>query len=467
MAHKTEFLYLSEPDTIAAGVLDVPKCINNAEEVFTLLAKGDYLMGGNNHNNHGMYIVFPKESPFPNMPVAGPDRRFVAMPAYLGGRFDICGQKWYGSNAANKSKGLPRSVLMVTLNNKDTGEPLAYMSANLLSAARTGAVPGVATRHLARKDAEVLLCIGCGAIGTSCLNNVITQMPNVKKVICNNHSVAPAEKLAAHVREQIGIIGLIDNEFPKRGLHVDGVVSCEATALKIYCGHRGRVEINVEVAGVTSHGASPWLGINAVNKATKLIDAVEAYYAEHYQVDEKLGKSSIALTVINCTPGTMCIVPDRCNITYDRRLVPTETPEDAIAEIQAIIDRLSAEDPDFHATVKVSAVPRTTYTGITETKPNIKEGWRIAEDHPFVAAASNGLRSIGEPVSYGYWDFGTDLAMVSGRHHIASIGYSPMQEYYCHRPVDKCRIDFMERALVGNIAIFQELTKLSGDDFKI
>lgn len=123
----------------------------------------------------------------------------------------------------------------------------------------------------------------------------------------------------------------------------------------------------------------------------------------------------------------MCIVPDRCNITYDRRLVPTETPEDAIAEIQAIIDRLSAEDPDFHATVKVSAVPRTTYTGITETKPNIKEGWRIAEDHPFVAAASNGLRSIGEPVSYGYWDFGTDLAMVSGRHHIASIGYSPMR----------------------------------------
>ena len=117
MAHKTEFLYMSEPDTIAAGVLDARKCIDNAEEVFTLLAKGDYLMGGNNHNNHGMYIVFPKESEFPNMPVAGPDRRFVAMPAYLGGRFDICGQKWYGSNAANKKKGLPRSVLMVTLNN--------------------------------------------------------------------------------------------------------------------------------------------------------------------------------------------------------------------------------------------------------------------------------------------------------------------------------------------------------------
>ena len=210
MGHKTEFLYMSEPDTIAAGVLDAKKCINNAEEVFTLLAKGDYLMGGNNHNNHGMYIVFPKESEFPNMPVAGPDRRFVAMPAYLGGRFDICGQKWYGSNAANKKVGLPRSVLMVTLNNKETGEPIAYMSANLISAARTGAVPGVATRYLARKDAEVLLCIGCGAIGTSCLDAVITELPNVKKVICNNHSPAPAEKLAAHVREKYGVEAVVE-----------------------------------------------------------------------------------------------------------------------------------------------------------------------------------------------------------------------------------------------------------------
>ena len=53
MSHKTEFLYLSESDTIAAGVLDAEKCIDNAEEVFTLLSQGDYLMGGSNHNSHG------------------------------------------------------------------------------------------------------------------------------------------------------------------------------------------------------------------------------------------------------------------------------------------------------------------------------------------------------------------------------------------------------------------------------
>ena len=267
--------------------------------------------------------------------------------------------------------------------------------------------------------------------------------------------------------EQIGMIGLYEQTLPARNLPVDGVVSCEATSLKIYCGHRGRVELNVEISGVTSHGSTPWLGINAVNKATKFIDAVEKRYADTYQVDEKLGKSSIALTIINCTPGAMCIVPDRCNITYDRRLVPTETPEDAIREIQEIIDQLHAEDPDFRATVKVSTVPRTTYTGKTVALPNIKEGWRIPEEHPFVAAAAKGLAEIGEPVSYSYWDFGTDLAMICGRHGVAPIGYSPMQEYYCHRPVDMCRIDFMERAVVGNIAIFNQLAQLEKDQFKL
>ncbi len=267
--------------------------------------------------------------------------------------------------------------------------------------------------------------------------------------------------------EQIGMTGLYEDTFPKKGLQIDGVVSCESTSLKIYCGHRGRVELNVEVSGITSHGAAPWLGVNAVLKATKLIEKVEEKFAKEYKIDEKLGKASIALTVISCSPGAMCVVPDRCNVIYDRRLVPTETPEDALNEIQRIIDDLTAEDPDFRARVTVSATPRKTYTGKTVTLPNIKEGWRIDEDHPFVIAASNALRSIGEPVAYGYWDFGTDLAMICGRHHIAAIGYSPMQEFYCHRPVDKCRIDFMNRALVGNISIFTELTQLKKDDFKL
>jgi putative selenium metabolism hydrolase len=267
--------------------------------------------------------------------------------------------------------------------------------------------------------------------------------------------------------EQLGMIKLVEESLPKRGLDFDGVVSCEATGLGIYMGHRGRVELKVTISGITSHGSAPWLGVNAVNKATKLIDQIEAYYKTNYKEDEHLGRSSIALTIIGCTPGALCIVPDRCQITYDRRFVPGETADSCVQEIQQIIDRLVQEDQEFKAVVEISAQPRRSYTGMVEALPNVKEAWKIEKEHPFVVAAANGLESIGEKVRYGYWDFGTDLSSICAGLKKPAIGYSPMQEFYCHRPIDSVRTDFMKRALVGNVAIFKQLTMLQKDSFSM
>jgi putative selenium metabolism hydrolase len=267
--------------------------------------------------------------------------------------------------------------------------------------------------------------------------------------------------------EQLGMTKLISETLPARGLDYDGVVSCEATSLKLYLGHRGRVELQVTIEGVTSHGSAPWLGINAVNKATAFIDRVEQVVAADAQKDEKLGYSSIALTIINCTPGSMCIVPDRCQITYDRRMVPGETAEGCVAQIQAVIDELAAKDKDFRARVEIAAVPRTSYTGLTATIPNVKQAWKIDPSHAFVQAAAAGLVGLGQPVKYGYWDFGTDLSVICGRDKKPAVGYSPMQEFYCHRPIDKVRTDYMQQAIAGNAAIFLELAKLPQSGFAL
>lgn len=159
-----DLLYLNEDDMVKAGVQDMSGCIEAMEEMFKLMKVGDYRMGGANGNSHGSMVMFPKESKFPEMPVDGPDRRFMAMPAYLGGEFDMAGVKWYGSNAANRDKGLPRSILMLILNDKDTGAPKAFMSADILSAYRTGAVPGVGFKHFAKEDASTLAIIGPGVM---------------------------------------------------------------------------------------------------------------------------------------------------------------------------------------------------------------------------------------------------------------------------------------------------------------
>lgn len=205
MGPRTEFVYLSEADTIDAGVLDAARCVDVSEEVFRLLASGDYLMGGHNRNSHGLGLVFPASSPFPNMPVAGPDRRFVAMPAYLGGRFNVCGNKWYGSNAANPEQGLPRSVLTLMLNDKETGEPLCLMSANLLSAARTAAVPAVASRYLTAGKPGVLAVIGCGVINAAVVKAIMSQHPQIGKIVFHDRTLAKAERVAEEARQAYGV----------------------------------------------------------------------------------------------------------------------------------------------------------------------------------------------------------------------------------------------------------------------
>lgn len=209
-----DFLYLSEPDMIAAGVTDMKKCINTMEEVIKLINVGDYMMSGSNHNSHGAMISFPDNPIFPNMPKNGRDRRFMAMPAYLGGSFDMAGMKWYGSNLENKKQGLPRSILMMMLNDKQTGAPKAMMSANLLSCYRTGGIPGVGARYLARKDAKVVSIIGPGVIGRTVLLAMCCECPHLDTLKVKGHTKPSLDSFLAFVKAecpQIRNIEVVDS----------------------------------------------------------------------------------------------------------------------------------------------------------------------------------------------------------------------------------------------------------------
>ena len=180
---KIDFLYLNEKDMIEAGVLDAAGCIETMRDTLALFGKKDFLLGGPNADEHGLQMNFPQKSDIEGFPLDdGPDRRFMEMPAYLGGRFHIAGQKFYGSNSHNQALGLPRSILMVTLSDVDTGAPKAIMSANLLSAMRTGAMPAMAATYLANKDSEVLSLLGPGVINKCALMCYMEVLPNIKKI---------------------------------------------------------------------------------------------------------------------------------------------------------------------------------------------------------------------------------------------------------------------------------------------
>lgn len=212
---KIDFIYLSEPDMVRAGVTDMVACVDTMEEMFELLYRGDYRMAGANNNSHGSLILFPENSPFPTMPKPTPDRRFMAMPAYLGGKFGTSGVKWYGSNIANRERGLPRSILMFILSDTETGAPLALMSANLLSAYRTGAIPGVGARHLARKDSRVAGILGPGVMGRTSLAAFIAACPQIDTVKVRGRGRKNLDAFLAWVREtypQVTTLTVVDND---------------------------------------------------------------------------------------------------------------------------------------------------------------------------------------------------------------------------------------------------------------
>ncbi len=214
---KIDFLYLNEKDMIEAGVLDAAACIETMRDTLSLFGKKDFLLGGPKADEHGLQMNFPQKSDIEGFPLDdGPDRRFMAMPAYLGGRFHIAGQKYYGSNSHNSGLGLPRSILMVTLSDVDTGAPVALMSANLLSAMRTGAMPAMAASYLANKDSEVLSLLGPGVINKCALMCFMEVLPNIKKIKIRGSSAK--SKTALAMKE------FIQEKYPQ----VEEIVICDS-----------------------------------------------------------------------------------------------------------------------------------------------------------------------------------------------------------------------------------------------
>lgn len=235
MDSRLDFLYLTENEAIQAGAGDMQNCISVMEEVFHLLGQGDYLMGTPNHNAHGIKIYFPKTTPFPNMPIKGPDRRFMALVAYLGGRFNVCGEKWYGSNIANRDRGLPRSILTTLLNDPDTGAPIAFLSANCLSATRTGAIPAVGAKYCAKKDTRVLTIIGIGAVDRSCLTAFMSVLPSIQEIRVYDLNREASAAYCAELEKHYGVraVSATCEEDAVRGADVINVVTSGAVSPKI------------------------------------------------------------------------------------------------------------------------------------------------------------------------------------------------------------------------------------------
>ena len=105
------------------------------------------------------------------------------MPAYVGGDFDVAGLKWIPSVPDNPERnGLPRANALVLLSDRATGLPLAVMDGTVVSAMRTGAVTGLAVRHLAARGARVACLLGAGVLAHTQLEALRLAMAELAEV---------------------------------------------------------------------------------------------------------------------------------------------------------------------------------------------------------------------------------------------------------------------------------------------
>lgn len=208
-------------------------------------------------------------------------------------------------------------------------------------------------------------------------------------------------------------------------VHPDFVIVGEATQLNLNRGGRGRAEIRLTTFGRSAHSSSPQAGRCAVTDMLRLVQAIAGQPAP---VDPFLGPGSMVLTDIISEPYPgHSVIPYRCHVTYDRRLLPGESQAGLLAALESL--------PDLHGieyTATLAPLEQTTYTGKVFRGEKFYPAWLLPETHPFVQAALQGLRSVGLSPRLGAYRFCTNAAYSAGVAGLPTVGFGIGREEDAH-----------------------------------
>ena len=156
----------------------------------------------------------------------------------------------------------------------------------------------------------------------------------------------------------------------EKGYRADYGVVTEPTDLKIATAQRGVLWCRATVLGKSTHASVAHVGVNAITGAGKVIEGLE-------KINERLQSKTHSLVPSPSVVATMLaggfkenVVPERCEITMDRRLIPGETLEDALAEIDELLRQVQTQVSGMQYTVqKLSGMrPSETATDTTIAK---------------------------------------------------------------------------------------------------
>ncbi|MDL2294329.1 YgeY family selenium metabolism-linked hydrolase, partial [Ruminococcaceae bacterium OttesenSCG-928-D13] len=266
------------------------------------------------------------------------------------------------------------------------------------------------------------------------------------------------------------------------------VVINEPTDGGIYRGHRGRMEIRVDVRGVSCHGSAPERGDNAIYKASEilmevkqlnendaadsteikgLVKMLEEKYNPEWKEANFLGRGTITASQIFYTSPSRCAVADSCAFSLDRRMTAGETWESCLDEIRALPAVKKYGDD---VVVSMYEYDRPSYTGCVYPIECYFPTWVIPEDHPITQAVAKSHKVLYGDKRLGTsgpkaaekredrplidkWTFSTNGVTIMGRNGIPCIGLGGGAESQAHAPNEIAWKDDLVRVAAINALI--------------
>ena len=248
--------------------------------------------------------------------------------------------------------------------------------------------------------------------------------------------------------------GAVDEEFVMKGAQalasrlqsVDGIIIGEPTDLHTVRAHNGCVRFRITVKGRTAHTSRALLGRNAIVDASRLVTALaDGLCLELAQRQHPLtGQGLLSATIIEggIAPN---VVPDSCVVTFDRRLVPGESVEAALAEVDAVLEAL-------RETEGIDAVRSNSWLELPPVE--------VPDDSPLVQSGLSAERHAGDPSAHAHGvPYCTDANVLTGGAGIPSIVLGPGSIDQAHAPEEWVDVRQIRQAVDSYLHVLENFRK--------
>ncbi len=209
----------------------------------------------------------------------------------------------------------------------------------------------------------------------------------------------------------------------------------------VCCGHNGVVWLNVHVHGRAAHGSIPHLGVNALEKMSALVLALDGYKKILARKRFRAPDGKNLTPTLNLggvfaagEGGKVNTVPAAASFTIDRRLLPIETVAAAERDLRAYLRQAAAKIPQC----------RITVDKISDNHPSYR-----APATPFAAALKRSVARVRRrPAKFCVSTGFNDMHFFANVLRLPTLGYGPGGQNY-HAVDERARLkDLVEAATI-------------------